>query len=106
MQSLGPRSQMVDEVTRRSRSVSNPQVRARPDLVLHSALAARPSAPDIVPWEAGSGRNARQPGQVRKEAAVTSLSFGSFASLLPIFRKSPESHADRHGREPGTEFGT
>src|SRR4030095_8831922 len=52
------------------------------------ALVARGLAPDIVPREVGGGRNARQSGQVRKEAAVTSLSFGSSASLL-LFPKAP-----------------
>src|SRR4030095_1929288 len=51
-------------------------------------LVARGLAPDIVPREVGGGRNARQPGQVRKEAAVTSLVSGRLpaSSFFPKAR--------------------
>src|SRR5205085_12582419 len=39
-------------------------------------VAAPVSAPDIVRWEVGGGQAPRQPGQVRKEAAVTSSGLG------------------------------
>src|ERR1700730_13008763 len=39
--------------------------------------------PDIVRWEVGGGQAPRQPGQVRKEAAVTSSGLGRPSGLPP-----------------------
>src|SRR5689334_7535631 len=49
------------------------------------ALAWPPARPDIDPREAGGGRVSRQPGQVRKEAAVTSF----HAGRCPVSHPSP-----------------
>src|SRR5207248_11499125 len=46
-------------------------------------VAAPASAPDIVRWEVGGGQAPRQPGQVRKEAAVTSFGLGRLFGLPP-----------------------
>src|SRR5207302_10840914 len=46
-------------------------------------VAAPASAPDIVRWEVGGGQAPRQPGQVRKEAAVTSSGLGRLFGLPP-----------------------
>ena len=46
-------------------------------------LAVRWAAPDIVWWEVGGGQVPRQPGQVRKEAAVTSFGLGRLLGLPP-----------------------
>jgi hypothetical protein len=62
--------------------------RCRPRLAAaQSALAHRRGDPDIVPREVGGGRVSRQPGQVRKEAAVTSSDPGRLSSLPP--RRAP-----------------
>src|SRR3954451_22540805 len=60
-------------------------------------LAAGPSAADIVRWEIGGGQAPRQPGQVRKEAAVMSSGLGRSSGLLlypprRLFRPEPATH--------------
>src|SRR5690606_23871279 len=45
-------------------------------------------------WEVGGGRTARQPGQVRKEAALTSTA-RVVVSLPPNFRAAPWRRSDR-----------
>src|ERR1700680_930800 len=62
------------------------------------ALASRPLAPDIVFREVGDGRDTRQPGQVRKEAAVTSAVSGR----LPASCSFSEKRKQTDGRDPGT----
>src|SRR5881275_1998839 len=47
-------------------------------------VAVPASAPDIVQWEVGGGQAPRQPGQVRKEAAVTSSGLGRSSGLPPL----------------------
>src|SRR6267154_3143256 len=51
-----------------------------------SKLAPALWRPDIVRWEVGGGQAPRQPGQVRKEAAVTSFGLGRRSVSHPIFR--------------------
>ena len=46
-------------------------------------VAVPASAPDILRWEVGGGQAPRQPGQVRKEAAVTSSGLGRLFGLPP-----------------------
>src|SRR5882757_6214108 len=47
----------------------------------HAMLALASPTADIVPGEAGDGQVPRQPGQVRKEAAVTSPDLGRSSGL-------------------------
>ena len=58
---------------------------------LRARLAFQPLNRDISRRKAGGGRAPRQPGQVRKEAAVTS--FGS--GRRPVFRRLPRQFISR-----------
>ena len=58
---------------------------------LRARLAFARLKRDIVCRKAGGGRAPRQPGQVRKEAAVTS--FGS--GRRPVFRRLPRQFISR-----------
>src|SRR3974377_915104 len=61
--------------------------RSIPDSCL---LAFRPYRTDIVQWEVGGGRATRQPGQIRKEAALT--------SAVRVARQPPTSSLSPRGR--------
>ena len=54
-------------------------------------LAPASATADIVAWEPGGGQASRQPGQVRKEAAVTSYGLGRRSGLPPAIRGSSMS---------------
>src|SRR6185437_14359628 len=62
-------------------------------------LARLTGSPDIVAWEAGGGQAPRQPGQVRKEAAVTSSGLGRRS----VSHRGSHGEA-RHMSEPGAVY--
>src|SRR5712671_2281773 len=66
-----------------------------------SKLAPALWRPDIVRWEVGGGQVPRQPGQVRKEAAVTSSGLGRRSVSHPIFRAAMTDPATGYRRTMG-----
>jgi DNA polymerase-3 subunit gamma/tau len=73
-----PAASPVPSAHHAPRCGSKPAVSEAPFL-----LAPSPVKADIVGWEVGGGQVPRQPGQVRKEAAVTSFGLGRSSSLPP-----------------------
>src|SRR6266436_5050266 len=65
---------------------------------VRAMLAPASPTADIVPWEAGGGQAPRQPGQVRKEAAVTSVGLGRSSGLPPLNGFADERFGDRVSR--------
>src|SRR5258707_14623860 len=65
------------------------QASSREPITADAALASRAPGPDIVAREDGDGRDTRQSGQVRKEAAVTSAVSGRSPASCSFSNKGP-----------------